>query len=40
MSPVTGLAQLPELILLSLHMENISPVTGMRFEKQNQNGAT
>ena len=40
MIPVTGLARLPGWILSSVHMGNFSPVTGMKFKKQNQNGAT
>ena len=40
MSPLTGLARLPGRILWSVHMGNCSPVTGMKFKKQNQNSET
>ena len=35
MSPVTGLAQLAGQILPSVYMENLSPVTELRFQPGN-----
>ena len=40
MSPVTGLARLPELILWCVHMRNFSLIDQDEFKKHNQNGGT